>query len=306
MTLVALIADGGPEAGLGHLSRSSSLALALREQGASVRTLGLGLQVPIERYGVRWEAVGDPDPRGADVIVLDSYLATGALRASLGSSAPLVAFVDDQRPAAEVALIVRSGARGGRVGELAGLNYACLGPEYRSVPPRRLRPEVERVLVATGAGDQNGIGAALARELRRIVPDGGVSLVRGPYAPPTDIAPGVQIVSAPEGLFSMLVEADIVVSAAGQTVLEALAVGAPCVVVVTAENQRRQAAELEEVGGITVAATVEQVAVAVGALAGDLSARRRQARVGRRLVDGQGAMRVAAAVLELAVPPAGA
>jgi spore coat polysaccharide biosynthesis predicted glycosyltransferase SpsG len=301
MTLVVLIADGGAEAGLGHLSRCSALALGLRREGAAVRTLSFGLQEPIERYGVSWEPAAEPDPAGADAIVIDSYRATEELRLELASSAPLVAFADDERELAEATLIVRSGAGSGREGELAGLDYACLGPEYWSVPPHRIRGHAERVLVATGAADHASVGLRLATRLRDTLPDGEVTLVRGPYAPPIDVPEGIRIVSAPDSLFGLLFEADIVVSAAGQTMLETLAVGTPCLALVTAENQRLQADDLQGIGTLTVIDTVEQATTAAGMLVGDLNAREAQARAGRRAIDGRGAMRVASAVLELAL-----
>jgi len=300
MTLVVLIADGGAEVGLGHLSRCSALAVALRQEGAVVRALGLGLQAPLQRYGVWWEAVDKPNPAGADAIVLDSYRATEELRASLASSAPLVAFADDDRELAEAALVVRSGAASGREGELAGMDYACLGPEYWSIPPRGARPDVERVLVATGAGDHTGAGPRLATLIKEAMPRREMTLVRGPYAPPVDVPEGVRTVSAPDGMFDLLVEADLVVSAAGQTMLEALAVGTPCIVLVTAENQRRQADELREIGALTVADTAEHTALAATELADDYEARRRQALLGPRMVDGQGATRTAEAVIRAA------
>lgn len=300
MTLVVLIADGGPDAGLGHLSRCSALAVALRQQGASVRTLGLDLRAPLDRYGVWWEPVAQPYAADADAIVLDSYKSTAELRASLASNAPVVAFADEDGEVPGAALVVRSGAGSGREGELTGLAYACLGPEYWYVLPRPIRQEVELVLVATGAGDHSGIGPRLARELKSALPGADVVLVRGPHAPPIDVPQGVRTVWGLYTLFNVLVDTDMVVCAAGQTMLEALALGTPCVALVTAENQRRQAVELRDAGAAVLAESVEQAAAAAGAIAADFEARCRQADAGRRAVDGQGAMRVAAEVLGLA------
>lgn len=301
MTFVVLIADGDVDAGLGHLSRCSSLALALwRQGGALTRTLGLGLEAPTERYGIPWEPATEPNPVGADAIVIDSYRATDELRARLASVAPVVAFSDDDRDFPEVALVIRSGSEANRAGELAGLPYACLGPEFWQPPSRRLASNVERVLVTTGGGDRIGVGPALARSLRDALPTTEVVLVRGPYAPQTDIFDGIRVVSAPHSLFDLLVDADIVVSAAGQTMLEALAVGTPCVALVTADNQVRQANELRAAGAVTIAGSVERAAAASRSLAADLERRHEQVWAGQCAIDGRGAMRAAAAVLKLA------
>jgi len=300
MTLVVLLADGGANAGLGHLSRCSSLTLALRRKGALARTIGLGLEAPLERYGISWEAATEPDPAGADAIVIDSYRAPQELRVSLASVAPVVAFCDDDGGSPEATFVVRSGSATGREGDLAGLAYACLGPDFWSTPPRQPKPDVKRILVSTGGGDHTGIGPLLAYGLISALPSTEVVLARGPYAPPTDILDGIRTVSAPDSLLDALIEADIVVSAAGQTMLEALAVGTPCIALITADNQRRQAAELRSIGALTVAESVEEAVRVSCSLAADFDARCRQARAGLHAVDGQGAMRVAAAVLGLA------
>jgi spore coat polysaccharide biosynthesis predicted glycosyltransferase SpsG len=304
MTLVALIADGGPGAGLGHLSRCSALALALRGEGALVRALGLGLEAALERYGVGWEPADEPDAAGAAAIVIDSYRATEELRVRLASIAPLVAFVDDDRPVPEAALAIRSGpAESSRAErELAGPRYACLGPEFQSTPPHSPSTDVQRVLVTTGGGDHTGTGPSLANRLAKALPSAAVTLVRGPYAPPPDVLAGIRVAVAPDSLFDLLVEADLVVSAAGQTMLEALAVGTPCIALVTADNQARQADELRSSGALTVAGSVERAVTASRHLAADLGARRAQVRAGLAAVDGLGAMRTASAILRVTQP----
>ena len=301
MTLVVLIADAGPEAGLGHLSRSSSLALALRRHGIRVEAIGLGLDAQAERYGIRWEPATDLPPAGADAVVIDSYQATDELRARLAVTAPTVAFADDDRAFPSTALVIRSGLGSSRPeNQLAGPSYACLGPEFWSVTPRPPRVDVKQVLVATGGSDHRRVGPQLATRLAEALPSAAVTLVRGPYAPPPAGLYGVRVVDAPDNLFDLLVEADLIVSTAGQTMLEALAVGAPCVALVTADNQKRQATALESFGALTVADSVERAITACRRLVADPGRRNEQAEAGRRAIDGQGAARVATAVLALA------
>ncbi len=300
MTLVALIADAGAEAGFGHLSRCSALASALRRRGASVRALGLGLRVPIERYGISWQPAVEPGVTGVAAVVIDSYRLGEELRTRLAELAPLIVFADDNRRLSDATLVIRSGSPSGGVEAFAGPRYACLGPEYWWGRSPRMSANVERVLVATGAGDHTGIGAVLASRVSGAIPGSEVTLVRGPYAPANSVE-GVRTIVAPDSMFGPLTKTDMLVSAAGQTMLESLAVGTPCVALVTAENQRRQAIELQKTGALSVATSVEKAVAVACSLAGDFDARREQARIGRRVVDGQGAMRVAAAVLELAL-----
>ena len=57
---VVLIADAGPEAGLGHVSRSSAVAVALRCRGVDHRCYAYGADEPPHCDGVRW---APPDGR---------------------------------------------------------------------------------------------------------------------------------------------------------------------------------------------------------------------------------------------------
>ena len=70
---VTIASAARPEDGLGHLSRCSAIAVALRARGISPRCLGLGARAPISRDGIEWapaDRVGDE--RG--VVIFDSYV----------------------------------------------------------------------------------------------------------------------------------------------------------------------------------------------------------------------------------------
>ena len=81
-----LIADAGPAAGLGHLSRTGAVAVALRSRGVEVRCLAWGADDPVERDGLRWEVLARAEsPAARGVVVLDSYEVSAE---SVGSSPP--------------------------------------------------------------------------------------------------------------------------------------------------------------------------------------------------------------------------
>ena len=219
MDRVVLIADAGEDAGLGHLSRTSALGAALQRRGASVDAFALGLRgATTERYGVAWRPTGDGSYHGAKAIVLDSYQADHAFRASLRGLAPLVVFSDFDTPSDDVDLCIGLGDLGASPC-LSGPGYACLGPPYWEPVAGEPSPEVRRVLVATGAGDVTDLGTELAAKLRDALPGALVALLRGPAA--TQVAPeGVELVSSPPTLYPELKRADLVICAAGQTMLK--------------------------------------------------------------------------------------
>jgi spore coat polysaccharide biosynthesis predicted glycosyltransferase SpsG len=169
---------------------------------------------------------------------------------------------------------------------LSGLSYAPLRPPFWGLPPRAVRPALERVLVTTGGGALQAAGVAIAAALKRARPDLAVALVRGPYAT-FDAPDGVELVDAPPSLLPALLAADVVFTAAGQTALESAATGAATVAVALVDNQRRNARALAEAG----AARIVDPGAEVQAL--EALDRAALAERGQRAVDGYGALRIA-------------
>jgi RimJ/RimL family protein N-acetyltransferase len=116
-------------------------------------------------------------------------------------------------------------------------------------------------------------------------------MVRGPQSR-SQAPPGVEVVDAPAGLRDLLSNADLVVTAAGQTMLEALACGAPTVALVRVENQRAQAALVERTGAACVSEE-SGLATRIRTLSQAIDSRRELATRGPAAVDGLGAHRVA-------------
>jgi UDP-2,4-diacetamido-2,4,6-trideoxy-beta-L-altropyranose hydrolase len=283
-----IIADAGPVAGLGHLSRAGAAAVALRCHGIEVDALMLGETRPVVRDGIRWTPVGEPPRAVEGIAIVDSYALDAAAATAVRGTGPLLAFADDSREPPEADLLVGYGLDDPRA--LDGAAHACLRPMFWGVPRAAPAPEVRRVLVSVGASEIAG-GPALADAVAAALPGAEVRFVAGPYA---EAPPGgrVAVVRAPSDLLDELLAADLVVSAAGQTMLEAACAGTPCVAVELAENQRRQLHALADAGAV-VPATPDTAADAVAALAADPERRRALAERAPVVVDGFGALRLA-------------
>jgi spore coat polysaccharide biosynthesis predicted glycosyltransferase SpsG len=234
------------------------------------------------------------------VLVLDSYRASEGLLAHAAATGPLVAMHDHGDPPDEAALVVSVAGKGLDEGpeRLIGPAYAALRPCYWGLPVREQSSNVERLLVTTGSGQLDALGCELAHALLRAVPSLEVSLVRGPDAH-RPAPEGVSTLAAPESLLKALLHADLVITAGGQTMLEAAACGVPCVALALVDNQRAQVALLAGKGALrSIDAANEAVAV-VGELMADRATRQRLASVGQATVDGYGAFRIAFAIDKL-------
>jgi UDP-2,4-diacetamido-2,4,6-trideoxy-beta-L-altropyranose hydrolase len=288
-----LIADTGPEVGLGHLSRTGAVAVALRSRGIEVRSLAWGADEAIHRDGLEWEPLGRAEsPPAEGVIVLDSYGVAGETVAELAAGARLVLMHDrDALPDAEIvtSTIGREDAAG-RL-RLFGLRYACLRPPYWGVPERQPSDAVRRILIATGGGDSAGAAAQLAESVREGVPEAEVAVLRGPYSS-GELPDGILAVDHQPDLLGELLSADLIVTAGGQTLLEAAATGTPAVAVVLAEDQRTQAEAVASAGAAELVEPGPAVSDAARELAGNAERREDLARRGQELIDGYGALRV--------------
>lgn len=281
MTSAHLAFDSGPGVGLGHQRRVEAVAAELHD---------LGVQTSLTPVS---------EAASADIVLVDSY----AVRADEGDrfAASVLGAIDDLERNLAVDLVVDPNppsALGppGRAGVvLAGPRYAPLPRFDTEAPP--IATEVTAVLVTTGAADQAGIGQDVAGALAALLPEVAVRLVLGPWGNQA-VPPGVEPLRATAGLQNELGTADVVVTAGGVTLLEALRLGRPTVALVTAPNQHRAVTGAIQAGA-AVRAEPGDAACVAARLTLDLDGRRRLSETARLYVDGAGARRVANALLAL-------
>jgi UDP-2,4-diacetamido-2,4,6-trideoxy-beta-L-altropyranose hydrolase len=294
-----VVADAGPRAGFGHVSRSGAVAVALRAKGYELECRAFGATEGFRRDGLDWsplEDVADLGP-GRCLLVLDSYaLELSAVR-SAAAPAVVVLMHDatgSESGSADLRVTVAPPERDSE-GDLTGARYACLRPVFWGLPAREPPRSVRTVLVSAGTGADGG---DIATVTRAALPDARMLLVRGPFdasAAPED----VETIDQPESLLHALRSADLVVTAAGQTMLEAAATGAPCVAFASVDNQRRQLDHVAGLGAVEAAAR-EELGAAVARVASSPDRLEQLSKRASEVVDGFGALRVAFAADALA------
>jgi spore coat polysaccharide biosynthesis predicted glycosyltransferase SpsG/RimJ/RimL family protein N-acetyltransferase len=335
---VLLAADGGPAIGLGHLGRVLALAAALDAEGAWAGVVAPGAGAFRARVEARgraavtiegWPAWDDAAlarvqaaarEAGASTLVVDSYRASdAALERWRAAGLTLVAFDDlaaspspchvviDPSPAA--ATVARA-SRHRDTRFLLGPAYAPLRPEFGPPPVRKTREHVETVVLTLGGGEVPGLTQPLLDALDAAPGDFAVDALVGPFADPAPLAAAVarcrravRVHHDPPDLRALFVEADLAVSAAGQTLFELAWAGCPTLAIAVADNQRANLAGFAARGTVRAVESPgaadfrARLTRAVGDLLTDTEARRAMTAAGQRLVDGAGARRVAAAAL---------
>jgi spore coat polysaccharide biosynthesis predicted glycosyltransferase SpsG len=275
--------------------------------------------------------------RGAGALVVDGYGFDAGYLAEIRAPGLVTAYVDDLlRRGLPVDVVVnpnagacaedyREGAAAGPAEILAGARYALLREEFRAGRRRRsgepagepgawLRPL--HLLIAFGGSDPAGV---TARALEAAIAAGPqrfdrITVLVGPLHPSAGAlrdlacceAPRVSLRSvSPGGVAALLAGVDVALGAAGGTSWELACMGVPMLLVEVADNQRAVAEPLAACGaaqrlGRVDRLTADDLAASLGRLAeAGAPALRAMSEAGARLIDGEGARRVAGARWDL-------
>lgn len=300
--------------GGGHVARCAVLASALVDAGADVM-VQLDADSPeaaaiLARRGL---ACSEDAPVGPmDGIVLDGYELMETEAAALARRAPLVAIDDFLEPPAGTTLAINGAVHldGDRIGDLPALlgpRYALVDPRYAALPARDRTAPVRNILITMGRIDpDNRVGACLDL-LATIECDAQITVVASAdmvnrTGLDTRIRPPHRLVIDAPDMVPLLDATDFVIGAGGVSLMERMAAGIPSLTLRLADNQR-----LFVAGAARLGATIDggasagaECAALLRDILADGPARAAMAAAGRRVVDGQGAARVARRLLELA------
>lgn len=258
-----------------------------------------------------------------DAAVVDSYhIDPGYLRQLWAAGLFVVAIDDLARFPFPCQLVVNGGAHSHRLSYysssgdtlfLLGPQYALLRPEFWDVPPRTVRDTVQNVLVTLGGADPHNLMPEMLGLLDDVPGDFTVTAIVGPFfqkrAEVECVARHcrrlVRLVLGPDSLRDLMLATDLAVSAGGQTLYELAATGTPTVAVQVADDQAGSlqglAAErvVQVAGCVGEAGLVDCVREAMQDLIQSKDARMEMSAAGQQLVDGQGARRVAEAIVSI-------
>ncbi len=330
-----------PEVGGGHLMRDLALSEALQACGADCtfatppwgeRLLRRFAETPValhplSRSGDVGEIAAAVRALAPDVLVLDDYGLSAIEVAPFAAPGLKIVVVDDlaDRTYACDLLIDPGFGRtprdyAGRVPPacelLLGPRYALLRPAFARTATTVVEPSaarVRRVFVSFGLSDVDAIASRAIEVLRPLAPDAvfDVALASDADSLPRLCVraasdPGLVLHPDARDVAALMQAADIAVGAGGSATWERCALGLPTLAVVVADNQRDTILALSRAGALLHADTARPdfdrlLAQGFVRLCG-LSVRRTLGQTARALCDGEGAGRVARAVLGLVGP----
>lgn len=325
---------------MGHLQRCLSLATALYD--FDVDCLFLANKEPaalnrITHFGFDGHTLEGARSWGVDdltqtiamgvahkcnAIIVDSDCEGNEYLSRLRNAGFFVCAIEDTAPHPFACQLVVNGdaharqllyqSSSGDTSFLLGPEYAVLRREFWEVLPRVVRNVTENILVTLGGSDRYNLMPRILRMLDDLPGNFTVKAIIGPFfgdlAEVKSVAGHakhpVTLVQSPNSVLALMLEADVAVSAGGQTLYELACVGCPTVAIRLASNQDGQLEVFAKAGFVRAVGHAEDKGVVatmgslVLSLLGDSKSRALMASAGQRLVDGQGAMRVAKAIVE--------
>lgn len=316
---IRFVVTAGPLDGRGHLGRALSLAEARWAGGTALElellegTLTDGERARADASGLREVGGGTPTLPGSVTVVDVPEPKAVAVRFD---PSLLAVFDDRELFRGSAALVIQPSQAAwhgpGEAGAvLAGYAYVPVSAAVRGLRstvdrgfPDRGRP---RLLVCFGGSDPARVTGRLAPALSAI--DAEIDVVVGAsYAGPTDDWP-VPVRRDPPDLVERLATADLALLAAGTMKFEAACLGRPMLLVAVADDQLPVGPAFAATGAARYLGdgrTMDPAAVAaaVTALLADGAARSELGASAARVVDGDGADRIATAVQRLVQPAA--
>ncbi|HOW89880.1 MAG TPA: hypothetical protein PL037_06330, partial [Elusimicrobiales bacterium] len=257
-----IFTEGGEGSGFGHVLRCSAIKSAFEEAGISVELLVQGDASVARVLGRRgytasaWrEGCAVRSAEGADIAVIDSYLAGPSVYRAIASAVRHCIYLDDNgRIAYPRGTVINYNAYGPamryprRPGMeyLLGPSFAPLRREFLNVPDRSVRRQVHKALVLFGGADCAGITVKVLEFLSDSYPGMRKTAVIGAANRGADdiirIGSGnVKLVrgAGPAEMRTLMRDCDIAFTGGGVTLYELARTGTPAVAFCTAPNQER-------------------------------------------------------------------
>ena len=195
-----------------------------------------------------------------------------------------------------------------------GCRYNLLRSEFTALPQRDTPRKVKNILIVAGGGDAGPLLVFLSKSLLKMAQTEKFTLqLVAPAKSAADVELAtlaqnyptqIQIQRQVTEMAQLMQGCDLAISAGGSTLYELCATGVPRLVVVLAINQQGIVDAMVRQGvafslGAAEDLTASGVAAALARLVRDWPERERMSQQGRKLVDGQGALRVAKKIKEV-------
>lgn len=262
---VKIFTEGGGSMGLGHLSRCSALYEEIRKRDVMVEFIVYGeigevdFLKGISLTNINWmdEKYLMENIRHEDYVIIDSYKAELKIYEYISKLAKRVLYIDDigrldypqgviLNPSLDISAIPYKDIYKDRV--LHGPEYVILREAFRGKFKEKLDLELQRILVIMGGTDAKNIIPLIVNNICKNNEKIHFDIICG-IKPKTETQSDIENISVYENIGAsriadLMIDADLVITAAGQTIYELMAMQIPFIPIEIIDNQKNNIAAL--------------------------------------------------------------
>ncbi|MFA5410261.1 MAG: UDP-2,4-diacetamido-2,4,6-trideoxy-beta-L-altropyranose hydrolase [Candidatus Omnitrophota bacterium] len=320
---VILISEGGKNIGFGHITRCLALYQAFEERGTELEFIVNGdnsiLDLLKDKYCQIFNWIKEKNKMtklvsSSDMAIIDSYLADKSLYNSISkiTNGRLVMIDDYNRLEYPKGIIVNPSIYGDKIvypqkkglTYLSGKDYVILRKEFWNVPGKKINKNIKKVMITFGGADEKDMTGKVLQFLKdndfeftkKVIVGKGfksAEYIQKFKDPITDL---IYYPNTKE-MKGLMLESDLAISSAGQTLNEFARVGLPTIAIALADNQLNNAKGWQEAGFVRYAGwwqdakSLEKIGQFINQLA-DPNQRANIYRAGKKFIDGKGCTRI--------------
>jgi len=322
MKKVFIITEGGRDIGFGHVTRCISLYQAFEEKGILPNLIIKGDEsvesiVHEKRYEI-FDWLKDKERffevlEGADVAIVDSYMADQKTYKRLAKAVRVPVYIDDNKRLEYPDGVLVNGTvyadeiyprQKGGMTYLLGTAYIPIRKDFWDVSKKRIREDVESLVITFGGDDFRNMTPKILRflterypEIKKKVIIGGGFKNSGQIESVKDKKTELIWQSSGYQMRRVFASSDIAITAGGQTLYELARIGMPAIAIIVADNQINNVRGWQKVGFVENAGLWNDKEL-LSRLFESLECLRQKkhrfqrSAIGKRFVDGMGARRI--------------
>ena len=325
---VTILTEGSSEVGFGHITRCASLYEAFEERGITPEFIINGDNTIEELLGNKKYKIFNWFERenetldlinGVEVVIVDSYLANYKFYKKVSELVKFPVYVDDfKRLDYPVGIVINGAIHAEDLGyperegttHLLGIKYCPLKKEFWDVPKKIIKENIESIMVTFGGNDHANMTLQILKLLVAHYPDISKKIIVGRGFTNIGQIESVadnktEIIFCPgaEEMKKVMIESDVCISAAGQTLYELARIGIPTIAIATADNQLNNIIGWQKEGFIEYAGsfrereTLDNIQRSIKILE-NKDKRVKKAKIGIKPVDGMGSKRIVEVILK--------
>jgi len=270
---VFIITEGGKDIGFGHITRCLSLYQAFEERGIKpkfiingdndseylLKNINFQMFNWLDEKNKLFEMVKD-----ADISIIDSYLADISFYNTLSDLVKIPVYIDDNKRLDYPKGIVLNGnihaetlnyPKKDGITYLLGTKYTPLRKEFWEVPEKKIKENIESIMVTFGGDDAKNMTPKILKLLNEKYSELNKNVIIGRAFQDIDeikkyADKNTNLIYYPdaEKMKEVMLNSDIAISAGGQTLYELASVGVPTIGVCIIENQLGNVKGWEKIG----------------------------------------------------------